>query len=220
MAENKRSFILYADQIGVFEKLPDDVAGKLIKIIFDFVNDRNPEPEDILLQVCFEPIKLQLKRELKTWEAQRSKRSEAGKTGGIKSGESRRLRSKRSGASKNEANEADNVNVTVNVNGNVTEESNTPDLSNSNLFRQPTIPEWEDVHRVFLNHGGTKEMATAFFEKNNSVSWFLKGSPITNFANLVPSFVKNWKEIKDKNGKSITDKGADRLNAMRDYINR
>lgn len=126
MAENKKSFILYADQSGLFDKLPDVKAGKLIKLIFDYINDKNPSPTDILLQVAFEPIKLQLKRDLKIWEAERSKRSEAGKKGGIKSGESRRAGSKRSSASKNEANEADNVNV--NVNDTVTARENTTPL--------------------------------------------------------------------------------------------
>jgi len=119
MAENKESFVLYSDWIGLFNKLPDAKAGKLIKLVFDYVNDKNPETEDILLQVAFEPIKIQLKRDLKKWEAETKQRSEAGKKGGINSGKSRRSEAKRSSASKNEANEADNVNVTVNVNDTV-----------------------------------------------------------------------------------------------------
>ena len=65
--EGKKSFLLYCDQIGLFKKLPDEQAGKLIKIIFDYVNDLNPEVNDVLLDVAFEPIKLQLKRDLMTW---------------------------------------------------------------------------------------------------------------------------------------------------------
>lgn len=65
--EGKKSFLLYCDQIGLFEQLPDAQAGKLIKLIFAYVNDQNPEIEDLLLKVAFEPIKLQLKRDLTTW---------------------------------------------------------------------------------------------------------------------------------------------------------
>ncbi len=36
------------------------------------------------------------------------------------------------------------------------------DLSNSNLYRQPKIPQWEEVYTVFLSHGGTEEMAKKF----------------------------------------------------------
>lgn len=70
----------------------------------------------------------------------------------------------------------------------------THQLKNSNLFRQPKIPTEEEVHQAFCSAGGTKEMATVFFEKNNSVGWFLKGSPITNFKNLLPSFISNWQK--------------------------
>lgn len=123
MAAGKKSFILYADYLATVSKLTDAQAGKLFKLILEYVNDKDPKIENILLQIAFEPIKQNLKRDLKEWEAERSKRSEAGKIGGIKSGESRRSRSKRSNASKNEANEAVNVNenVIVNVNDNVNE---------------------------------------------------------------------------------------------------
>ena len=64
MAEGKKTFMLYADMIGVFEKLPDDKAGQLIKHIFDYVNDKNPETDDLLLNIAFDPIKAKLKRDL------------------------------------------------------------------------------------------------------------------------------------------------------------
>jgi len=65
--EGKKSFLLYCDQKGLFDQLPDKDAGKLIKLIFAYVNDENPDIDDLLLKVAFEPIKLQLKRDLVTW---------------------------------------------------------------------------------------------------------------------------------------------------------
>lgn len=117
-----------------------------------------------------------------------------------------------------------NVNVTVNDNVIVNEESNTPvvDLKNSNLFRQPVIPTKEDVYRAFLSSGGTKEMADVFYDKNNSTNWFLRGSPIINFRNLLPSFISNWTK-NEKNGKSTganqdaTEKFNTRLNHANRY---
>ena len=82
MAENKKSFILYADLISVVKKLPDEKKGQLFQMILDYVNDLNPITDDILIDIAFEPIKLQLKRDLKNWESIREKRSEAGKLGG------------------------------------------------------------------------------------------------------------------------------------------
>lgn len=78
----KKSFILYCDLISVIEKLPDEKAGKLFKTILKYVNDQNPVIEDLLLQVAFEPIKLQLKRDLIHWREVTEKRQVAGKLGG------------------------------------------------------------------------------------------------------------------------------------------
>ena len=63
MAENKKSFILYADYINVFKELTNEEAGVLIKHLFSYVNDENPTLEDRLLKLTFEPIKQQLKRD-------------------------------------------------------------------------------------------------------------------------------------------------------------
>ena len=82
MAENKQSFILYSDIISTVERLPDDKAGQLFKLILEYVNDRNPTVNDLLLEVAFEPIKLALKRDLKKWENYIEKQRENGKRGG------------------------------------------------------------------------------------------------------------------------------------------
>lgn len=87
MAENKKSFVLYADLIATVGKLPDEIAGKLFKIVLEYVNDLDPTIDDLLLSVAFEPIKLQLKRDLKKYECKREQWSDAGK----KSAEARRL---------------------------------------------------------------------------------------------------------------------------------
>ena len=79
--ENKLSFILYCDLIKTVEKLPDDIAGRLFKTILQYVNDFNPEPTELILQIAFEPIKQQLKRDLKSWISGKQAKSEAGKKG-------------------------------------------------------------------------------------------------------------------------------------------
>lgn len=84
MAQDKKGFILYADQKALFDQLPNDKAGELIKFIFAYVNDENPETEDIIINLAFTPIKQQLKRDLKKFEETKEKRSEAGKAGANK----------------------------------------------------------------------------------------------------------------------------------------
>lgn len=79
MAENKKSFIAYSDWYGMFNALPDEIAGKLIKHIFAYVNDQNPSSDDYIINALFEQVKSTLKRDLKKWENEREQRSKAGK---------------------------------------------------------------------------------------------------------------------------------------------
>ena len=79
MAENKKAFKLYADQITTFEMLSNEEAGILIKHIYSYVNDRNPILEDRLLQVTFSQIKANLKRDLALYNKACNKNSENGK---------------------------------------------------------------------------------------------------------------------------------------------
>lgn len=121
MATDKKGFILYADQKELFDQLPNDKAGELIKHIFSYVNDENPVTEDLLIKLAFTPIKQQLKRDLQKFEEVKLKRSEAGK----KSAEARANKAQQSSTNstsvKSVQQDSTNptVNDTVNVNDNV-----------------------------------------------------------------------------------------------------
>lgn len=78
MAENKNSFLLYSDLLHTIEKLPDDKAGAVFKHILKYVNDLNPKTDDLIVNVVFEPIRQQLKRDLKKWEGTKEQKSQAG----------------------------------------------------------------------------------------------------------------------------------------------
>jgi hypothetical protein len=79
MAEDKKGFVLYADLIHTLGKMPDDKAGELFKHILSYVNDQDPVTDDLIIQLTFEPIKQQLKRDLKKYDEIKLKRSDAGK---------------------------------------------------------------------------------------------------------------------------------------------
>lgn len=82
------------------------------------------------------------------------------------------------------------------------EKEKEEDLGKSeNPLSERQAPEIETVERVFIQQGGTKEMALAFFNKYSAVGWVARGSPIKDFSFLVGTFITNWKEI--KNGKGI-----------------
>jgi hypothetical protein len=122
MAKDKKSFLLYADQQSVFKQLPDEIAGQLIKHIFSYVNDENPITDNLIINIAFEPIKLQLKRDLHKYESIRERNSA-----------NARMRwdaVASSGIPKHTKN-ADNDTDTDNVNDNV----------KSKVFKAPTIEE-------------------------------------------------------------------------------
>ncbi len=82
MAENKKSFVLYCDLIHTVSKLPNDKAGELFKHVLEYVNDNNPTTNDLLIQVSFEPIKQQLKRDLVKYESIKERNQINGSKGG------------------------------------------------------------------------------------------------------------------------------------------
>jgi hypothetical protein len=172
MAQNKKSFVLYSDVQGLINKLPDDVAGRLFKHIFAYVNDENPISDDILLNVAFEPIKMQLKRDLVKWENQIEQRRQAG----IKSAESR----KRNATTVNERSisSTDNVNVNVNVNDTVNVNENKKRVK---AFSPPTLLEVQDY---FFENGYTKEAGLKAFNYYNTAQW----------KDSTGKQVKNWKQ--------------------------
>lgn len=77
MAEGKKSATIYCDLIHTVEELKDSDAGKLFKHYLRYINDQEPEPPSQLIKIVFEPIKQQLKRDLKKWEAKSKKNSES-----------------------------------------------------------------------------------------------------------------------------------------------
>ena len=79
MAENKKSFLLYCDLIHTVSKMPKDKAGELFIHILEYVNDKNPVTDDLIIQLTFEPIKQSLKRDLQKYETIRNRNSENAK---------------------------------------------------------------------------------------------------------------------------------------------
>lgn len=79
MAENKKSVLLYCDIIHTVEELDDADAGLLFKHYLRYINDQNPDPPSKLIKIVFEPIKQNLKRDLKKWEQKSAKNSESAK---------------------------------------------------------------------------------------------------------------------------------------------
>ena len=118
MAENKKSFVLYADLIKSIEHLTNEEKGILFNHLLEYVNDMNPTLTDRLILTAWKPIELQLKRDLVKFEEVKAKRSDAGK----RSAELRALNSVKQKPTKSTSVKSvqhRSTNSTVNVNDNV-----------------------------------------------------------------------------------------------------
>ena len=138
MAENKKSFVLYADLLISIDHLTNEEKGILFNHLLLYVNDKKPVLNDRLILTAWKPIELQLKRDLIKFEDVKTKRSEAGK----RSAELRALKHKEQNPTNPtsvESVEVCSTNPTVNVNDNdndtVTQYSVEDFLSNWNELR-------------------------------------------------------------------------------------
>lgn len=140
MCEDKNSFVVYAEIKETIDELTDEEVGKLFRGMVEYQATGEVPEFTGILKFAFIPVRQQMDRNNSKWQRTRERRAEAGRRGGVKSGESRRNEANEaneanasnekrdeaneanaSGFGSNEANEAVNVNdnVNVNVNGNV-----------------------------------------------------------------------------------------------------
>lgn len=149
MAEDKKGFILYADQKELFEQLPNEKAGELIKHIFAYVNDENPVTDDLVINLSFTPIKQQFKRDLKKWEKTREGRSKAGKASAEARKNKKQQTLTKSTNVENVQQTSTNPTVNDNVNVNVTVNDNVKEIeSNKNAFSPKDFLIWFNEKRT------------------------------------------------------------------------
>lgn len=179
MAQDKKSFVAYTDWNEIFKKLTDEEAGKLSKIIFAFVADENPIAPDRITELLFEPIKQHLKRDLKKYDEIKKRRSEAGRNGGLKSGEIRsktiQKEANEANALKTQANEA--VNDNVNVNDNVIKKK--VDIVARKLKFSSTLQPFLEIYgKEFLNdfykYWTEPNISNSKFKKELEKTWDLE----------------------------------------------
>ena len=76
MAKEKKSFLIYCDIIHTVEQLTDEQAGNLFKHILRYVNDQDPQSDNVITKIAFEPIRQALKRDLEKYESIRKRNSD------------------------------------------------------------------------------------------------------------------------------------------------
>lgn len=159
MAENKKSFLLYTDLYRTVSKLPKDKAGDLFMAILEYVNDLNPEVTDLMVDLVFEPIKLQLKRDLEKYEKIRERNIEnIGKRWNTKDVPKNTTGKTRIPKNTNHlpldtVNDTDNDTDidTVNVNVNDTDNVNVTKKNKLHLFSESEFFNFEKFESEFVN---------------------------------------------------------------------
>lgn len=199
MAENKKSFVLYADLIHNIDHLTNEEKGILFKHLLEYVNDLNPVLEDRLILTAWKPIQRQLKRDLIKFEEVKEKRSEAGK----RSAELRAL--KKVGKDLTNPTSVESVqqrstNPTVNVNDNV----NVNVINNSK--KEKTKKEKIDGFLNWFNL--QKKIHTGTIGKFKGLS----STDVNNLFKLLKNY--NYKDFEDAIPKMFANEWAKETNNL------
>jgi len=78
----KKSFILHIDSLVILEKMPDEIAGKFIKLIYQYQKTGEIDNSDFALDMAITPFINQFKRDNNRFESVSALRKEAGAKGG------------------------------------------------------------------------------------------------------------------------------------------
>ena len=197
MAEGKKTFIFYSDWINMVREMPNEHAGELLKHILSYVNDENPETENLFVKMAFGHMKPMLKADLDKWDLIREKRKKAGAKGGKANAKQIEANAKQVEAVN------DNDNVNVNVNKNVSKDIN------GFSFRKSLISLGLEKTLVddFLKNRKLKRLANTETAFNNLTLEFDKNNiPISELMNKIVSngwgsFKNSWLEKEKSSAK-------------------
>ena len=203
-----KSFVVYTEWKSIFQLLPTDEARtELLYLIFDYMSGEPlPDCSDSV-RIAWEYLFPKLEENKSKWEDERQKRSEAGRLGGLASGEARRsnrskclkqdeaiVQSASICLNENEANEAVNVNVNVNDNVNVLDNTrklvlsnvkeNTKENTKEKRFVKPTL----DEIQLYILDNDLNVDAETFFDFYESKSWKVGKSPMKDWR----AALRNW----------------------------
>ena len=200
MAEGKKSFVLYADLISVVEKLIEkdredgtNISGELFFHILEYVNDRHPKSDNFIVEMAFEPIRLQLKRDLQRYEQIRAKRAESGKLGGRPQKQEKAKKANGFSEKQTKAKKAD----TVNVNDNDTVLSKDNNISDFDKV----VLDWFDYKKERRESYKSEKSKTTFINKLKKLS-----GDNAETARLIvdESIANNWAGIFELKNKPIS----------------
>lgn len=158
---SKKSFVLYTEWEDAFDQQPNDVAGELIKLIFDYVRTGEVLISDNpVVNAMFSIFRPAIDRNIDKYDEVVEKRREAGRMGGLKKSQNKQNLANVASASKckqNLANVADSVSDSVSdINKEkIVKEKSLSLFDRTEKFKEELIP--------FVQKYG-KDMIFAFFD--------------------------------------------------------
>lgn len=127
----KDTFILYTDQKAVIDKLSDEQAGRLIKAIYEYVENEKMPKLDNVLDLVITPFKTVLDKDKAKYEEVSKARAKAGSKGGkVKESNDKQNKQLQTNESKT-SNCDDNDNVNDNDNDNDNDNNNNDVVGDS-----------------------------------------------------------------------------------------
>lgn len=168
MANDKKSFLLYCDLIHTVEQLTDEQAGDLFKHILRYVNDQQPQTENVITRIAFEPIKQSLKRDLQKYEDIRKRNQDNAR---------KRWDATASSGIPNDTKNADSVSVSVS--GSVT------DKKEIKGFVKPTIEQLKE----YMREQGMNDIAENWLNHYEANGWMVGKNKMKDWK----ASVRTWK---------------------------
>ena len=193
MATDKKSFLLYCDLIHTVEQLTDEQAGDLLKHILRYVNDKEPQTDNVITRIAFEPIKQSLKRDLQKYEDIRKrnqdnarKRWDATASSGIPND------------TKNADSDSDSDSVSVSVTG----------KKEIKGFVKPTIEQLKE----YMSEQGMNDIAENWLNHYEANGWMVGKNKMKDWK----ASVRTWK-INQKNNSATPQVVHKKVFNLSDY---
>jgi len=178
MATDKKSFLLYCDLIHTVEQLTDEQAGDLFKHILRYVNDQQPQTENVITRIAFEPIKQSLKRDLQKYEDIRKRNQDNAR---------KRWDATASDRIPNDTKNADSVSVSVSVSGS----GSVTGKKEIKGFVKPTIEQLKE----YMREQGMNDIAENWLNHYEANGWKVGKNPMKDWK----ASVRTWKTNQKNN---------------------
>jgi len=191
MATDKKSFLLYCDLIHTVEQLTDEQAGDLFKHILRYVNDQEPQTENVITRIAFEPIKQSLKRDLQKYEDIRKRNQDNAR---------KRWDATASSGIPNDTKNADSDSVSVSV--------SVTDKKEIKGFVKPTIEQLKE----YMSEQGMNDIAENWLNHYEANGWMVGKVKMKDWK----ASVRTWK-INQKNNSATPQVVHKKMFTLSDY---